>query len=153
MVVSFMSLIFLTLSIISYRSGFGEFASTDRQFAHPFSYSKYIIIYYIILIAGVAYLLLYTAGIIPKMAMPAASGFIVIPILLVAVILFLIISILSIIGFIYLVIGLYRFSEQIKQDTGKIGAILFIIPFANIASPFLIYIAASRAEKELTLEK
>jgi len=153
--VSFISLILLTLSIVSYRSGFRDLAATDKQFKHPFSFSKYVIIYYIILIAGVAYLLLLTAGIIPKITMPAptASGFDLLIILLIAMIVFLIISILAIVGFIYLVIGLYRFSEKIRQDTGEIGAILFIIPFANIVSPFLIYIASSRAEKELAAEE
>jgi len=153
--ISFISLIFLTLSIVNYRSGFGDLAATDKQFAHPFSFSKYVIIYYIILIAGVAYLLLYTAGIIPKLSMTilVASGFVITIILMLAMIIFLIISILAIIGFIYLVIGLYRFSEKMKQSIGEIGAILFIIPFADIVSPFLIYIAVSRAEKELNLEE
>ncbi|WP_257788212.1 hypothetical protein [Ferroplasma acidiphilum] len=36
---------------------------------------------------------------------------------------------------------------MVHQEIGELGAILYIIPIANIVSPFLIYLASSRAEK------
>jgi hypothetical protein len=55
--------------------------------------------------------------------------------------------VLALIVSIYILIGLYRFSGMVHQEIGELGAILYIIPIANIVSPFLIYLASSRAEK------
>ena len=59
----------------------------------------------------------------------------------------IIFSIMSLIGFIYLIIGLFRFSEIHNQSIGKVGAILYVIPFADMLAPIFVYIGASRAEK------
>ncbi len=146
-VISFASLILLAISIVYYRRGFKSFSYKYKQYSNPFSYSKYVIIFYIIMMIGFVLLILYSSGIISGLNIYHNTTVLIL--ILISALAVLIISILSLIGFIYIVIGLYTFSEMAHQNIGKIGAIFFIIPFLSVLTPFFMYISSSRTEKRL----
>lgn len=144
---AFLSFVFYILSIVNYRKGFRDFMVTDSHFSGPYSFSKYIIIFFFIIIILLVFLLLVNLGAANIGAMPLNDPGVLTAMLIISIIV-LIFSILALIGFIYLIIGLFDFSEKYGQGIGKAGAILYIIPFADILAPIFVYIAASHAEKE-----
>lgn len=143
----FLSFIFYIISILNYRKGFGYYMVEDKRFSGPYSFSKYIVIFFFIMIAVFALLLLINFGAARIGTIPFSGSGALIAMLAILVIV-LIFSILALIGIIYLIIGLFDFSEKYNQGIGKVGAILYIIPFAALLAPIFIYIAASHAEKE-----
>ncbi|MGE9810735.1 DUF973 family protein [Ferroplasma acidiphilum] len=152
MLISIAGLIILTFGIANYRKGFRNFKDRDTRFSKPFSYSKYVIVLYIIFIIVYVFILAVLPAFNHNTYFPALSSsgtliHVFLVLLLISALIVLIISVLALIGFIYILIGLYRFSEMVHQEIGELGAILYIIPIANIVSPFLIYLASSRAEK------
>ena len=58
-------------------------------------------------------------------------------------------GIMSLVGYIGMILGIYRSGEVFDRGAMKIGAILYIIPYVNIIAPILIYIAAHSAGKTL----
>lgn len=146
-IISFISLILLTMSIIYYRMGFKSLSYKYKKYSKPYSYSKFVVIFYILMMIGFILLILYGSGIASGLKINHnINDLVLILILMLAI---LIISILGIIGIIFIVIGLYTFSEMAHQKIGKIGAIFFIIPFLSVLTPFFIYISSSRTEKRL----
>ena len=152
MLISLAGLIILTFGIANYREGFRNFKGLDTCFSKPFSYSKYVIMLYIIFIIVYVFILAFLPASNQNIHFPALSSsstlaHVFLVLLLILALIVLIISVLALVGFIYILIGLYRFSGMVHQEVGELGAILYIIPIANIVSPFLIYVASSRAEK------
>ncbi len=144
-----LAFILYIMSIINYRRGFRDMMAVDKRFSGPYSFSKYIIIFLFIIIIAMFFLLLNSSGVFRITVAPPVTGFnigAVIAMLVLAIIV-MILSIMSLIGVIYLIIGLFRFSEMHNQSIGEIGAIFYIIPFVDMLAPIFIYIGASRVEK------
>ncbi len=153
-ILTLLSFIPYLLSIINYRNGFRDIMAVDKSFSGPYSFSKYIIIFLFVMIIAMLFLLLNGFSVFHITIAPTVHGFNIDAAIVMIVLAFivLIFSIMSLIGFVYLIIGLFRFSEIYNQGIGKVGAILYIIPFADILAPIFIYISASRAEKSEKLE-
>jgi hypothetical protein len=57
----------------------------------------------------------------------------------------------ALIGWIGLVLGLYRVGKRYSSTLTKIGGILYIIPFANLIAPILVWLGAREIEKVLVV--
>lgn len=58
-------------------------------------------------------------------------------------------ALLLLIGGIMVLIGLWRMGTRYNEGLIKVGAILLIIPFADVVAPFLLYFGFKQAEEKL----
>jgi hypothetical protein len=147
-VISLVGFIIGIVSILQVRAAFKTLASVDQGFSTPsklvlglFGGLALFVIAFIVLIAG----LMGSIG-------AAASGTFsagILATLAVAGVLFIVAAILALIGIIGIILGLWRAGERYQEGLVKIGGILFIIPYADIVAPFLVYFGVSSAQKKV----
>lgn len=56
---------------------------------------------------------------------------------------------LAFIGWIGLIVGLYRLGRRYTSTITRVGALLYVVPFANIVAPLLVAVGAHKIQKYL----
>lgn len=138
------------ISIVFYRSSFDELKNVDqRSFKTPYGLVKYFYVGLALMIAALVMIFIVigfssvsvnSAG----AALSTLTGFFII-----FVIIIVIAGIMLLIGIIGLIIGLWHIGTRYDDSLLKIGAILYIIPYADIVAPVLIFIGAHGVKDRL----
>ncbi len=133
------------ISVIFGRAAFRSLAVVDGNFRMPLSLSFAMYIGLILLVVGFTLVIgeLLTA---PGTAALGAAEFAAIAVgglILIGAIVALII------GEVGLLVGVWRFGSRYNEGLFKAAAILYIIPFAAVVAPILVYIAAGSVEGRL----
>ena len=133
------------VSIVFGRAAFRSLAGVDGNFRMPLSLSYAMYIGLILLVAGFALVigaLLTTTSTTAlgtaEFAAIALGGFVLIGAI-----------VALIIGEVGLLVGVWRFGSRYNEGLFKAAAILYIIPFASVVAPILVYIAAGSVEGRL----
>lgn len=132
------------LSIIYGRSAFRSLSAVDSNFRTPLSLSYSLYVGFAMLIVGftltVVTLLERSSGSmsgVESESMLVAGGLLVIGA-----------AIALIIGEVGLLLGVWRFGTRYDEGLFKIAAVLYIIPFAAVLAPLLVYLGAGSVEKK-----
>ncbi len=140
--------------ILKFRAAFRVLVPHDYRFRSPASLSILAVIGIVLVLIGL--ILIVGAGV--SWVGPCSSGNVTscdnavsssLGLLLGGAALVFLGAILAIIGGIMLLVGIWRLGTRYNQSMVKIGAILLIIPFLDIAAPFLIYFGLKDAEATL----
>ncbi|MEM0134937.1 MAG: DUF973 family protein [Thermoplasmatales archaeon] len=131
------------VSIVIYRSSFGELMHVDeRSFKTPHGLVKYFYIGLIILVVSLVILFIGIAAAASSLSgissLLGAIGFLYI----IFIILLIIALIMVLIGIIGLIMGLWNAGTRYDNTLLKIGGILYIIPYADLVAPILVFIGA-----------
>ncbi|HXW66790.1 MAG TPA: DUF973 family protein [Thermoplasmata archaeon] len=135
-----------------YRSAFVRLALRDRRFSTPAKLTLLLLFGIVLLFGSFAWLLyllvqtLNCAGGLAPGAIPASC---VPGSLLLALGLLLIFAIIVIVGFVGLLVGIWRLGTRYQDDRFKVGAVLLIFPFINVVGAVLVLVAARRSQERL----
>lgn len=133
------------VSLVIYRSSFGELMEVDnKSFKSPYRLVKYFYIGLILLIIAYAFLFVGIIAVVKSTVTStgAGAGSSFIGFALLGGLLGLIGGIMMLVGLIGLVLGLWAVGSRYDNTLIKVGAILYIIPYADIVAPILIFIGA-----------
>jgi len=134
-----------------YRSAFRTLAPVDRGFATPATLTLLALLSLLVVLVGVVFLInaLYqavacdgsghpiTAACLQSTSLWAGAAFLVIG------------AILFLVGFIGMLVGIWRVGRRYSETTIQIGAVLSIIPYLNIVGAILILIGARSAARKV----
>jgi len=149
-------IIFDILSILRFRSAFRALLPVDYRFRSPANLSILLVIGLVLILLGFGLLLGSVGPVINACSSSnynytscsnAATG--AAGLLLSGVGVIGLGAILGLIGGIVVLLGIWRLGTRYNESLLQVGAILLIIPFVDIAAPFLIYFGARQAEQRV----
>ncbi|MGI0054947.1 MAG: DUF973 family protein [Thermoplasmata archaeon] len=135
------------VALILYWRAFRTLASSDRQFSTPSTLTFLEIIAAVLIIAVGSYLL----DVLVQVALCAPSGGVITSAciaggpLLIAVGLLVVVAILALVGFIGVLLGIWRLGSRYGETMFKVGAIFLIFPILSFIGSILILLAARSA--------
>ncbi len=142
------------LFVLKFRSAFQTLVPVDYRFRSPASLSILLVIGFILIVLGEGVLFATVANIIGQCsnlnttncynAATGAAGA-----LLASLGVLVLGAILALIGGILLLVGIWRLGTRYDDSLLKVGAVLLIIPFLDIAGIFLIYFGVTQAQGRL----
>ena len=146
-----LGLILVLIEIWYYRSAFKALASYDRSFSTP---AGLAMLAFVAILLVAAFLVGFLALLYQAYLCAGSGGMITAACINAVDILGLalglgIAAILALVGYIGLLIGIWRLGTRYNDSKFKAGAILIIIPFLNIVGLILILIAAHSAREKL----
>jgi hypothetical protein len=133
----------LVIAIILYLASFAAFRRVQPGFTGPLVLGIVGALGFLLILGGVASYLsqIFSAVACSQVNAPASCvNFTSIFIALGAVLLG---ALLALIGWIGLIIGIYRIGKRYHSTLTKVGAILYIVPVLNIIAPILVFIGVS----------
>jgi hypothetical protein len=139
------------IELVLYRQAFHTLAPHDTRFSTPSTLVLLAIIGIIIVVLGAAYLLyaLYQAVLCAGAGNPLTGTCLSTASLLEAVGLIGVAAILAFVGWIGLLIGIWRLGSRYEEGLFKVGAVLLIFPVLNLVAAILILVAARSAREKL----
>jgi uncharacterized membrane protein len=144
------SLVLTIVEVIFYRSAFKTLAPHDSRFSTPAKLVLLILVgFVLVLLLGAAILdVVYQAIVCAGAGNPITSSCIDLGTLLALVGLLLVVAIVVLVGYIGLLIGIWRLGTRYGESLFKVGAVLLIIPLLSVVGVILILVAArsSRAK-------
>jgi hypothetical protein len=134
-----------------YRSAFATLAPLDRRFSTPAVLAVLAVIGAAVALIGVYFLLhaLYGAVQCVGAGNPITRGCLLTGEFWLGLALVAVGGIVALVGFIGVLIGLWRIGTRYDETLVKVGAILLIIPYVSVVGGILIAIGASQARGRL----
>jgi hypothetical protein len=124
-----------------YTSAFGLLRRVDLRFRVPRILTIVGLVGFVMILLGTGLILGFIFQAVSCAASGAASSCLDPSLLLGASGLILLGSILGLVGWIGLLVGIFRAGSRYESSLLKVGAILMIIPLVNIVAPVLIFVA------------
>ncbi|MGP8077804.1 MAG: DUF973 family protein [Thermoplasmata archaeon] len=139
------------LELWIYRQAFATLAVHDRRFSTPAALVLMALVAVMILaVIGAALVtVLYEAVTCAGVGNPITSSCLNVGTLLGLILLSGVVAIIAFVGYIGLLLGIWRLGSYFDEDTFKIGAILLIIPLLNFVGLILILVAARSAARKI----
>jgi hypothetical protein len=137
--------------IVLFRLAFRGLANVDQRFATPATLTLVEIIGLVLALIGVAVALdaLYMAVSCSGAGQPLLRSCIHVSVLLGGVALALIGALVALVGFIGMLLGIWRLGRRYEETLFKVGAILIIFPFLNFVGAILILLGTRSARRKL----
>jgi hypothetical protein len=147
--------VLLMLSFVLYMLSFGSLRKVDSRFGSPFALSIVGFVGLLMELGAVALFVLDVLAIISGVNSGCAStGTCVTPGNIFTIIALIGLGgLLSFVGWIGLLLGLWRIGSRYDSSMTKIGAILSIVPVVNIVSPILILVGVMGVERKLRAQR
>ncbi len=138
--------------ILLYRAAFRDLARVDRRFASPASFALVAFIGVILAVTGAALTLdaLYRAVQCAGAGHPLTSACLPLGSLFGGIALVVIGGIAALVGYLGILIGVWRLGTRFDEAAFKVGAILLILPLLNIVGAILILIGARAGRRKVT---
>lgn len=145
------------VAFILYRSAFGTLAQNSENFGGPRTLSTIGLVGYIMLLLGFLLFIVALLTAISCANSNSGTGTVGYDNCITAIggealggiALLGLGALLAFIGWIGLILGCYRAGDRYDETTLKIGGILYIIPFASMIAPILVFIGASSAVRKI----
>ncbi len=139
------------LVILLYRSAFRDLARVDRRFANPASLALVAFIGVILALAGMALTLdaLYRAVRCAGAGTPIPSACVPLVSLLGGLALAVLGGIAALVGYIGILIGVWRLGVRFDEGAFKAGAILWVLPLLNIVGAIVILIGVRAVRRRV----
>ncbi len=145
LVVLMVGVILGIVSLVLYRHSFKDLMTVDHNsFKTPASFVRLFYIGLIIFIVALVVLVIGAAIAIGSLQV----GFFLIMGIIAGILSFVAV-VLLILGIIGVILGLWRAGTRYDNTLIKIGGILYIIPYASIIAPILVFIGANSVEKQM----
>jgi uncharacterized membrane protein len=140
-------LVLTIVELLFYRSAFRTLAPIDSRFSSPATFVLVLLIavVLIVLIGAGLLLAIYQAVQCAGSGNPLTTSCVDTGTLLGLVALFAVAGIVALIGYIGLMLGIWRLGTRYDETTFKVGAILIIIPLLNLIGVILILVGARSA--------
>jgi uncharacterized membrane protein len=145
------SIVLTILELVFYRSAFHTLAPHDSRFSTPASLVLLALIAILIIVAAAAYLVYgaYEAILCAGSGHPVTSACFSVGTLLGLVAIVGVAAVLALIGWIGLLIGIWRLGSRYNESLFKVGAVLLIFPVLNVVAVILILVAARSARARI----
>lgn len=139
------------VEVVLFRVALHDQAGVDRRFSTPATLALLALIGVIFALIGAGLVIggLYQAVACVGAGAPLTRACIPFGLFFGGIALLLIGAIVAIVGFIGILIGIWRFGTRYDDVMFKIGAILLIFPFVNLAGAILILIGARSARRKV----
>lgn len=138
------SIVLWIIAVVYGRAAFRLLSPVDRNFQTPLSLSYGLYVGFVLLFVGVT--LTITATLLGSAGANADIGVLL---LLVGGLTLLGAVVALLVGFVGLLLGIWRFGSRYDEGLFKAAAIIYIIPVASIVAPILIYLGAGAVEGRL----
>ena len=143
--------VFAVAEIFLFRVAFRDQSEVDRRFSSPSTLAFLALIGVIGVVVGAGLVVggLYQAVSCAGTGVPITRACLPFGLFFGGIALLLIGAIVALVGFIGILIGIWRLGTRYNETLFKVGAILLIIPFVNLVGAILILIGARSARRNI----
>ena len=143
--------VFVFIELVLFRFAFHDQAGVDRRFSTPATLALLALIGIILVLVGAGLVIggLYQAVHCAGAGNPLTRACLPVGLFFGGVALLLIGALVALVGFIGILIGIWRLGTRYDEVLFKVGAILLIIPFVNLVGAILILIGAHSSRRKI----